>query len=75
MSVSHLSLFHLLRPQAPDKHGLTPLISACYEGHASCVKVLLEKVGTEIYPSPAHRSTWVSFTPQCLLMYQRLYEC
>ncbi|KAI4803040.1 hypothetical protein KUCAC02_006599 [Chaenocephalus aceratus] len=28
---------------APDKHGLTPLISACYEGHASCVKVLLEK--------------------------------
>ncbi|XP_045928169.1 myotrophin [Micropterus dolomieu] len=31
---------------APDKHGLTPLISACFEGHLSCVKVLLEKVGT-----------------------------
>ncbi|KAG7225632.1 hypothetical protein INR49_005038 [Caranx melampygus] len=28
---------------APDKHGLTPLISACFEGHTSCVKVLLDK--------------------------------
>lgn len=27
---------------APDKHGLTPLMSACYEGHTSCVKILLE---------------------------------
>lgn len=28
---------------APDKHGITPLLSACYEGHVSCVKILLEK--------------------------------
>uniref|UniRef100_A0A8C6TNC9 Myotrophin n=1 Tax=Neogobius melanostomus TaxID=47308 RepID=A0A8C6TNC9_9GOBI len=28
---------------APDKHGITPLLSACYENHASCVKILLEK--------------------------------
>ncbi|KAM8739646.1 myotrophin [Acanthopagrus latus] len=28
---------------AVDKHGLTPLMSACYENHISCVKVLLEK--------------------------------
>uniref|UniRef100_A0A3B3R6L5 Myotrophin n=1 Tax=Paramormyrops kingsleyae TaxID=1676925 RepID=A0A3B3R6L5_9TELE len=28
---------------APDKHGITPLLSATYEGHVSCVKILLEK--------------------------------
>jgi len=28
---------------APDKHGITPLLSATYEGHLSCVKLLLEK--------------------------------
>uniref|UniRef100_A0AAQ6IDW6 Myotrophin n=1 Tax=Anabas testudineus TaxID=64144 RepID=A0AAQ6IDW6_ANATE len=28
---------------APDKHGLTPLMAACFEDHLSCVKVLLEK--------------------------------
>ncbi|CAL8339778.1 unnamed protein product [Arctogadus glacialis] len=28
---------------APDKHGLTPLLSAIYEGHLSCVRILLEK--------------------------------
>ncbi|XP_029473099.1 myotrophin isoform X1 [Rhinatrema bivittatum] len=28
---------------APDKHGITPLLSACYEGHARCVKLLLSK--------------------------------
>uniref|UniRef100_A0A3Q2PWR2 Myotrophin n=1 Tax=Fundulus heteroclitus TaxID=8078 RepID=A0A3Q2PWR2_FUNHE len=31
---------------ATDKHGITPLISACYEGHLPCVKMLLEKVRT-----------------------------
>lgn len=28
---------------ASDKHGLTPLIYACYENHVPCVKLLLEK--------------------------------
>lgn len=30
--------------QAPDKHHITPLLSAVYEGHVSCVKLLLSKV-------------------------------
>ncbi|MGH0163225.1 UNVERIFIED_CONTAM: hypothetical protein FKN15_057713 [Acipenser sinensis] len=29
---------------APDKHGITPLLSATYEGHVTCVKLLLSKV-------------------------------
>ncbi|KTG34786.1 hypothetical protein cypCar_00002740 [Cyprinus carpio] len=29
--------------KAPDKHGITPLLSATYEGHVTCVKILLEK--------------------------------
>uniref|UniRef100_A0A8I5NKW7 Myotrophin n=1 Tax=Papio anubis TaxID=9555 RepID=A0A8I5NKW7_PAPAN len=29
---------------APDKHHITPLLSAVYEGHVSCVKLLLSKV-------------------------------
>lgn len=46
-SVSLLFFVSHPRPlQAPDKHGLTPLISACFENHLSCVKLLLAKVGT-----------------------------
>uniref|UniRef100_A0A8D1G862 Myotrophin n=2 Tax=Sus scrofa TaxID=9823 RepID=A0A8D1G862_PIG len=35
---------------APDKHHITPLLSAVYEGHVSCVKLLLSKgdQGTEL---------------------------
>ncbi|XP_007445460.2 myotrophin, partial [Python bivittatus] len=29
---------------APDKHSITPLLSAVYEDHMSCVKLLLSKV-------------------------------
>ncbi|RXN01079.1 Myotrophin [Acipenser ruthenus] len=29
---------------APDKHGITPLLSATYEGHVTCVKLLLSKL-------------------------------
>uniref|UniRef100_A0A8C0VXL6 Myotrophin n=1 Tax=Castor canadensis TaxID=51338 RepID=A0A8C0VXL6_CASCN len=29
---------------APDKHHITPLLSAVYEGHVSCVKLLLSKI-------------------------------
>ncbi|XP_024147251.1 myotrophin [Oryzias melastigma] len=28
---------------AKDKYGMTPLLSACYENHVACVKLLLEK--------------------------------
>jgi len=30
--------------QAEDKYGITPLLSAIYEGHEKCVALLLEKV-------------------------------
>lgn len=30
--------------QLPDKHGITPLLAAIYEGHTDCVKLLLSKV-------------------------------
>lgn len=36
----HVSLSFKL----PDKHGITPLLAAIYEGHSECVKLLLEKV-------------------------------
>lgn len=47
-SSSHSFLSPPLLPQAPDKHGFTPLMTACFEGHLSCVKLLLEKVGALI---------------------------
>ncbi|XP_064400711.1 myotrophin-like [Halichondria panicea] len=28
---------------APDKHGITPLLAAIFEGHANCVELLLTK--------------------------------
>ncbi|XP_043964692.1 myotrophin isoform X1 [Gambusia affinis] len=28
---------------ATDKHGLTPLMNACFEDHKECAKILLEK--------------------------------
>jgi len=35
---------------APDKHGITPILAAIWEGHAACVKYLLDngagKTGT-----------------------------
>lgn len=50
-------------PQAPDKHGLTPLISACFEGHTSCVKVLLEKVGAFIFNRASAHTSHTGFPP------------
>lgn len=41
-----LSVYSIL--QAPDKHGITPLLSATYEGHLACVKILLEKVHMDV---------------------------
>ena len=30
--------------QANDRYGISPLLSAIYEGHTECVKILLQKV-------------------------------
>ena len=37
-------MFSLIDLQVPDKHGITPLLAAIYEGHTECVKLLLAKV-------------------------------
>ena len=39
-----LSWFQGANLNAEDKHGITPLLAAVWEGHTSCVKFLLEKV-------------------------------
>ena len=31
-----------------DKHGITPVLAAIWEGHTSCVKYLLESVSKNI---------------------------
>lgn len=28
---------------SPDKHGITPLLAAIWEGHTSCVKILIDQ--------------------------------
>uniref|UniRef100_A0A7N4PTU5 Myotrophin n=1 Tax=Sarcophilus harrisii TaxID=9305 RepID=A0A7N4PTU5_SARHA len=42
---------------APDKHHITPLLSAVYEGHVSCVKLLLSKMWKNKYKS-SNNCTW-----------------
>ncbi|KAK3794181.1 hypothetical protein RRG08_049581 [Elysia crispata] len=37
---------------APDKYGITPLLSAIFEGHTSSVKLLLEKNADKTGKSP-----------------------
>ena len=29
---------------SPDKHGITPLLAAVFEGHTECVKILINAV-------------------------------
>ncbi|KAM9334805.1 myotrophin [Symphorus nematophorus] len=43
---------------APDKHGLTPLICACYEGHACCVKLLLDQGADKDQTTPDGKSAF-----------------
>nr|XP_056703402.1 myotrophin-like [Euleptes europaea] len=37
---------------APDKHSITPLLSAVYEDHLSCVKLLLSKGADKTVSGP-----------------------
>ena len=46
-SLSHhvsLSLLQGAKVNEEDKHGITPLLAAVWEGHTACVKFLLENV-------------------------------
>ncbi|KPP66106.1 myotrophin-like, partial [Scleropages formosus] len=40
---------------AHDKHGITPLLSATYEGHLACVRILLEKGADKTRKGPDGR--------------------
>uniref|UniRef100_A0AAZ3RVM0 Myotrophin n=1 Tax=Oncorhynchus tshawytscha TaxID=74940 RepID=A0AAZ3RVM0_ONCTS len=44
--------------RAPDKHGITPLLSATYEGHLTCVKILLEKGADKEQKGPDGQSAF-----------------
>ena len=50
MSLTILSLFNICtivqgaNIDSADKHGISPLLAAIWEGHTSCVKFLVEKV-------------------------------
>jgi len=35
-----------------DKHGITPLLSAIYEGHTNCVQLLLQKGASKVGKAP-----------------------
>uniref|UniRef100_A0A3B5QGB4 Myotrophin n=1 Tax=Xiphophorus maculatus TaxID=8083 RepID=A0A3B5QGB4_XIPMA len=60
---------------ATDKHGLTPLMYACFEDHKECAKILLEKVGATISLFINEYASPVSFT-LCLLTCQTVHsEC
>lgn len=41
---------------ATDKHGISPLLAAIWEGHTACVKLLLQKVGPIIQTKPEKSS-------------------
>ena len=42
--VREINVYILITVKVPDKHGITPLLAAIYEGHTECVKLLLAKV-------------------------------
>jgi len=41
---------------ALDKHGITPLMNAVFEGHTACVKILLEKGADKSLKAPSGES-------------------
>ncbi|XP_023592920.1 myotrophin [Trichechus manatus latirostris] len=43
---------YVAKVSAPDKHHITPLLSAVYEGHVSCVKLLLSKGADKTVKGP-----------------------
>lgn len=45
---------------AKDKHGITPLLNAIFEGHARAVKLLLEKGADKTVKAPSGESAFES---------------
>lgn len=42
----------LIRLKALDKHGITPILAAIWEGHTACVQLLLDKGATKNGSAP-----------------------
>lgn len=42
----------LIRLKALDKHGITPILAAIWEGHTACVQLLLDKGATKSGSAP-----------------------
>jgi len=47
--------------QAKDKHGITALLAAIWEGHTDCVKLLLEKVNFD------NNASYISYKPKIVM--------
>lgn len=43
---------HSLQFKAVDKHGITPILAAIWEGHTACVQLLLDKGATKSGSAP-----------------------
>lgn len=44
------------KPDLPDKHGITPLLAAVWEGHVDCVRILISKGASKNGKSPDGQS-------------------
>jgi ankyrin repeat protein len=53
-----IAVMNILYFQAKDKHGISALLAAIWEGHTDCVKLLLEQVGQQ---RPAGFTSRISF--------------
>ena len=51
-----MCLYLCLQPNVSDKEGMTPLLTACYEGHNDAVELLLEYDAdiVRLWPAPPH---------------------
>lgn len=43
---------HSIRLKAVDKHGITPILAAIWEGHTACVQLLLDKGASKSGTAP-----------------------
>ncbi|KAK7895539.1 hypothetical protein WMY93_020864 [Mugilogobius chulae] len=51
---------------AQDKHGITPLLAACYEEHVSCVKILLAEGADKTLKGPDGKNAFESAESETL---------
>lgn len=45
-------VFFLIFWQIVDKHGITPILAAVWEGHVDCVRILLEHGADKSHSAP-----------------------